>query len=173
VDDFTDVMIDIETLATTQNATIISVGAVWFRFDSDETYDWAMNVSVDGQSRDISQATLAWWLSQAGVYPSDNARSLAEVLYFLRSQLAQHPFQRIWSNHIVLDLGNLACAYEKGGLEVPWKYSQANDVATVWNLCAHKHRVSTHGALQDARDHVADLKICVKRLQAAGFALNF
>ena len=58
-------MIDLETLATTPEATVLTIGAC--KFDPhgntiDETL--YMRVDIDSQDRDIDPNTLEWWSKQ-------------------------------------------------------------------------------------------------------------
>jgi len=63
-----DAMIDIETLATTPDAAIVSIGAVTFS-TTDSPIDEALHISVSREScrehdRRVDPDTLEWWQDQ-------------------------------------------------------------------------------------------------------------
>ena len=69
----TDVMIDLETLATSPNATILSIAGVRFNYNKEyrnitSPYDmdyFYCRVDPESQpTRDIDDETVAWWAQQ-------------------------------------------------------------------------------------------------------------
>lgn len=63
-----DVMVDTETLATTADAVIVSIGAVKFDISTDEIGDEGFYALVEmehqARERRISQQTLQWWMGK-------------------------------------------------------------------------------------------------------------
>ena len=124
-------MVDLETLGTTADAVIMSIGAVRFDPDTDaldmENAFYA-SVSIEsnheGARRHISEDTLLWWLKQSpqaqAVFhePKDTLRSALESLSDWISTDDNH----MWSNGADFDLPMLAHAYKQFGQEPPWKF---------------------------------------------------
>ena len=58
-------MIDLETLATTPEATVLTIGACKFDPNGNTIDDTLyMRVEIDSQDRDIDPNTLEWWSKQ-------------------------------------------------------------------------------------------------------------
>ena len=141
-----DIMIDLETLGTTADAVIVSIGAVAFNLETGSTLPEGDESSqstfytvldIDTQPRrHISGDTLAWWMHQG-----DDARSV-----FDRVNPAQHHFPartalgafeawvrtvvlaanaqrkdiRVWSNGADFDLPMLQHACHTFNVSMPW-----------------------------------------------------
>ncbi len=134
------VMIDIETLAQTPDAHILSVAARAFnpRRGTVDREGFSLCVGEAGQEgRNISRGTVGWWLRQ-----SEEARkeafkgmlSLPEVLGKLSEYMGRFQLQGVWACGPSFDLVILAHAYREAGRKQPWFISQERDVRTLRSL---------------------------------------
>jgi hypothetical protein len=156
------VMIDIETLATTEDAVILEIGAVVFdrsRRLVGESYSVTLDYLGQGNRR-TDLETVLWWL-----YPERIARfreiqdgherkpglwhGLLELEQFLRVHLA--PKGEVWTKGN-FDLRILGHAFREHEIEVPWKYYQARELRTVlkW-MGVEPATTASHSAVHDAR----------------------
>lgn len=127
-----DVMLDLETMGTSNDAAIVAIGAVEFDVVAGmvgevfyRTIDLGSAVAEGGV---IDAATVMWWLRQ-----SDAAR---EALYnrgdTLHIRQGLHAFTawlsvrgqdvRVWGNGVAFDNVILTQAYRRMGLPVPWAH---------------------------------------------------
>lgn len=155
-----DVMIDCETLGTSADAVILSIGAVKFDLESGQMDDegYYASVSIDSNfelKRRASESTIMWWMQQPpsaqGVFheakqPLDTAlRGLIEWL--------DHDKRRVWSNGADFDIPMLSHAYTQLNLNTPWQFWNARCVRTYKSLPAASSVQpfkNDHNALRDA-----------------------
>lgn len=172
------IMFDAETLATTADACILSIGAVRFDLESGQIDDQGFYASVSVDSnlelrRRISEDTLIWWLKQGaaaqGVF-HESKQTLGTALSELADWIGDDD-SHVWSNGADFDLPMLAHAYTQLGQPVPWKFWNSNCFRTYKKLPgakAVKLPASTgvkHNALADAY-HQAQ---CLQAIHAALF----
>jgi DNA polymerase III epsilon subunit-like protein len=157
-----EIMIDNETLGTTADAVIISIGAVKFDLETGEISDEAFyrSISIDSNlefKRRISEDTLIWWFKQdaaaQGVF-HEPKEHLADVLVELSDWVGAGD-HTIWSNGADFDIPMIAHAYTQCGVEIPWKFYNSRCYRTYKNLPGAKNiRVPAtgvkHNALSDA-----------------------
>ena len=147
------VMIDLETLATTADAVILSVGAVKFDLSSNEMCDKGFYASVSVESnlefkRRVSEDTLGWWLKQS---PSakrvfyEPKQTLHTALMEL-SDWVDDKNCEVWSNGADFDLPILAHAYTQLQLDIPWKFWNSRCFRTFKNLPGAKVVAADVGA---------------------------
>lgn len=151
----TDVSIDLETLDTGTNATILSIGACAFnrymnvhdnKLGSHIFYQNIELADQDGDSRSISQDTLQWWLTKT----SNEAREALFVdavplhvalgkfwNWFLGLNIKGPTYSTVesdvcvWGNGISFDLGILKDTW--CGV-TPWKFWAERDLRTLKDL---------------------------------------
>lgn len=124
-----DLMIDLETLATTADAVIMSIGAVPFDLETGAVSDdgFYVSVSVDSNleyKRRVSEDTLIWWMKQPAAAQQvfhEPKEHLASALEGLRDFIGDNDY-RVWSNGADFDLPMVAHAFTHAGLAVPWKF---------------------------------------------------
>lgn len=160
------VMVDLETLATSGDAAIISIGAVAFDPDTGELGE-TFKVNVDGASSQaagghVDAKTVAWWFGQsaeARAHLNDPApvsikAALEAFSAFCWSNLG--PEFYLWGNGATFDNTVLRTAYERLGLPdlpAPWRYTRDMCYRTVKNLHPEielKREGVFHDALSDA-----------------------
>lgn len=159
----TDVMIDLETLATSTDAAILTIGAVKFDPFGMDVEEPAMNsfyVRVDLDSCDeiglvTNDDTIAWWANQSKeaqeeAFSPDNRIHITEAF----NQLYKFCWgaKRVWSNGAAFDVVICETVFKRINKAVPWNFWQVRDVRTAFDLGINPHRppVLKHHALEDA-----------------------
>lgn len=171
------IMFDLETLATTSDAVIMSIGAVKFDLDSTRIDDNGFYASVSVESnldlkRRISESTLTWWMSQdiaAKAVFVEAKQTLRAALEELTNWMSDDVDYTVWSNGADFDLPMLAHAYTQCGLDIPWAYPKGRCFRTYKNLPGAKAiRIppagTKHNALSDAHQQAATLQAIHKAL---------
>ncbi len=157
-----NVMLDIETLGTSQQAPVISIGACYFTLGNPDQecgdfyrhIDWSDAI----KGREVSGETLKWWMVQ-----SDSARdavvqqgsTVREALMDLAEWLGDNSI--VWGNGATFDIAILENLYNQYEIPTPWKFYNVRDVRTVVAIAediASKDDVpftgTPHHALYDA-----------------------
>jgi exodeoxyribonuclease VIII len=126
-----DVMLDLETMGTSNDAAIVAIGAVEFDVVGGtvgEVFYYPIDLgSSVAEGGVIDAATVMWWLRQ-----SDAAR---KALYdrftmpirqgldeFAAWMSARGKDVKVWGNGAAFDNVILAQAYRRMGLPVPWRH---------------------------------------------------
>jgi hypothetical protein len=156
-------MVDLETLATTPDSVILTIGA--FKFDP-----WGPNVdrstqnvfyrrveteSCESLGMIIDPGTLDWWGKQSpeiideAFHPEDR-HPIEEVINDF------HKFawgcEAFWSHGSIFDIMILETYYRKLGKAFPWNFWQVRDTRTLFDLGYDPEmpQNSKHNALEDA-----------------------
>lgn len=164
------VMLDIETLGTSADALICSIGAVKFdpHYLQKDAGDVApildkFHVGVDFVSAEqaggtISASTVGWWLQPE----RDSARQLLLALDRVDigsaleglAQWIGNDSMPVWGNGATFDNTIVRSAYKRLGLEAPWKFWHDRCYRTLASLApdiiAQAPRAAHHDALADA-----------------------
>ena len=153
-------MIDLETLSTNPNATILTVGGV--KFDpytrAEPSQGMYFRVDVDSQTamgRDVMQETLDWWGTQDKEIMEealgDNDRiSIDEMLKTINKWCVS--VDVFWSQGPLFDYAILQDFYAQMKTPVPWNYWQIRDSRTLSSLVprdSSEKRTGLHNALED------------------------
>ena len=156
-------MIDLETLATTPDAAILTIGAVKFdpfgREREDKTMD-SFYVKVDIDScHDLglvtSDDTLEWWSSQSkeaqeAAFDPEGRIPVTDAFH----QLYKFCWgaKRVWSNGASFDVVICEHVFRKINKAIPWKFWEIRDVRTAFDLGINPQRppITAHHALEDA-----------------------
>jgi hypothetical protein len=159
----TDIMIDLETLNTTPDSAILTIGAVKFDPFGSELKEPDMDsfyVKVDLDSCDrigltTNDDTIAWWANQSK--EAQEAAFDPEGRIDIEDAFAQlYKFcwgaKRVWANGSCFDIIICEHVYRKVGRAIPWKFWEVRDVRTAFDLGINPHRppVTAHHALEDA-----------------------
>ena len=161
------IMIDLETLGTSVNAPVISIGACAFDISTgkiDETtfyrrVDWAS--AVRGRKLDV--ATIKWWMEQS----EDARREVLEPGDPIENVLTSFndwikPFAQedgnvfVWGNGACFDITILETLYDLHDAPTPWQFWEVRDVRTIVHMAdgiVKKPELSkgtAHHALDDA-----------------------
>jgi hypothetical protein len=159
----TDIMIDLETLATSTDAAILTIGAVKFDPFGSDIKEPAMDsfyVRVDIDScHDLglvtNDDTIAWWGNQSKeaqeeAFGEGNRIPIREA--FEKLYKFCWGAQRVWSNGSGFDIVICEGVYKRLNKAVPWSFWQTRDCRTAFDLGINPNRppVLAHHALQDA-----------------------
>ena len=177
----TDVMIDLETLATSNDAAILTIGAVKFdpfgkdlqepqmesfyvRVDLDSCHDLGLAVNDD---------TIAWWSNQSKE-AQDEAFGEGKDRVHIRTAFDQlYKFcwgaTRVWSNGAGFDIVICENVFKRLNKAVPWSFWQVRDVRTAFDLGINPHRppVTAHHALQDAWNQAVGIQNVYNALRSS------
>ena len=167
-----NIMVDIETLGTSSNAVILSIGAV--QFDETGTGDqFYQRVDPNscakvGMKMDVS--TVQWWFKQndaARKEVSEGGLPIATVLQDLASWWI--PKATFWGNGATFDNVIVANAYDAVLQKRPWGYSSDRCYRTMRamfpNITADDTGGVAHNALADAlyqANHMAKILRAIK-----------
>jgi hypothetical protein len=176
----TDVMIDLETLATSTDAVILTIGAVKFDPFGRELKEPEMDsfyVKVDVDSCDeiglvTNDDTIAWWANQSQA-AQDEAFS-PEGRIHIRDAFEQlYKFcwgaKRVWSNGSAFDIVICETVFKRLGKAVPWNFWQVRDVRTAFDLGINPIRppVTAHHALEDAWNQAVGIQNVYNTLRSS------
>jgi len=176
----TDIMIDLETLATSPDAAILTIGAVKFdpfgddiaHPDSEKFY-----VKVDLDSCDkiglvTHEDTIKWWAQQSKeaqdeAFSTDNRIDIVDAM----NQLYKFCWgaKRVWSHGAGFDVIICEHIYRKIQKSCPWNFWQVRDTRTLFDIGIDPKRppVLKHHALEDAWNQAVGVQNVFKRLRTA------
>jgi hypothetical protein len=152
-------MVDLETMAVSPNAVILTLGAVHFNpygtGYSDKIY---FRINIDDQdalNREVDPSTLDWWSKQdptimEEAFSSDNRLPLVDAIdQFHKFAWGCSAF---WAHGSCFDIVILENIYRQLGKPVPWNYWQIRDTRTLFDLGFDPDmpKGGKHDALEDA-----------------------
>jgi hypothetical protein len=156
-----DVMLDLETLSTRPNATIVTFGACKFSpyNQNDITDGIYFRINVDEQlalGRHLDEGTIAWWGTQAEDVREEalgegNRITLEEFTQNLNRFLVGA--DNIWAQGPVFDIVILENLYRQLEKPCPWQFWQIRDSRTLLSSLGdprEKNKAGLHNALEDA-----------------------
>ena len=176
-----DIMIDIETLSTKNNAVILTIGAIKFKRDDDikELKDMeSFYIRIRKESciilgMDIDKDTELWWSKQTDkakyeVFVNKDRIGIKDGLIKLAEFVKNH--KCVWSHSPSFDCVILENAYSKCNLQVPWKFWNLRDTRTLYdlgkvNLKLFSTESDAHNSLFDAYNQVKALNMAFKNLE--------
>ena len=154
-------MIDIETLSTRPDATVLTVGAIKFDpFTDVEPHSGLyLRLNVDEQSeldRHVDQGTLEWWAKQDEKIRNEalGDEDRVQLTEFVR-QLNKWcvGLDELWCQGPLFDYAILQNLYAQLNTPVPWNYWQIRDSRTLFNMLPKDPRkdvqMDLHNALAD------------------------
>lgn len=161
-----NIMVDLETLGTTADAVILSIGAVKFDMSlglvSDDAFYTSICIDSNQQyKRRIDADTLIWWFKQtaeARAVMFEHKVPLPEALEKFRCWCLDGASDRttVWSNGADFDLPMLTHAFNTLKIELPWRHWNSRCYRTYKSLPGaedvqkpERHGVK-HNALDDA-----------------------
>jgi len=156
-------MIDLETLNTTPDAAILTIGAVKFdpfgrEISEPEMDSFYVKVDLDSCDRiglTTNDDTIAWWANQskeaqAAAFDPEGRIDIEEA--FARLYKFCWGAKRVWSNGSCFDIIICEHVFRKINRACPWKFWEVRDVRTAFDLGIDPKRppVTAHHALEDA-----------------------
>jgi DNA polymerase III epsilon subunit-like protein len=175
------VMLDLETLATTHDAVVLTIGAVKFNaFSLQEPFDELyMRVNIDEQiakGRDIEEATMTWWGNQEPVvqeeaFSSDNRESVADMLNALNKFLVG--VDKIWCQGPHFDITILETLFKQYGIPRNWDFWQIMDSRTLFSVHGDprdKNSKTLHNAVEDCKSQARGVQQTFRKLGITKYA---
>jgi hypothetical protein len=177
----TDVMIDMETLATGTNPVMLTIGACKFDPLGDELNKPEMEVlylrlEIEDQislGREVNDSTIEWWGRQTadaqqealGNGTSDNPRYSAEEAFDKLYKFCWGA-KRVWSNGAGADIVWCETMFPKIQRAIPWKFWEVRDVRTAFDLGINPNMppVTAHNALEDAINQAIGIQNVYRQL---------
>lgn len=175
-----DIMIDLETLATSPNAAVLTIGAVKFDPFSNELDNAScekLYLKVDLDSCDelgleVNDDTIAWW-GQQSKEAQDEAFS-AEGRIHIREAFNQlYKFcwgaKRVWSHGASFDTIICENIFRKLNKACPWKFWEVRCTRTLFDIGIDPQRppVLKHHALEDAWNQTVGVQNVFQRLRSS------
>ena len=165
------IMIDIEGLATTPNAAILTIAAQAFD-PFEEGYEgqdhFYARVTLESQDdRKITDDTIDWWATQkqaaAEAFNPEGRIDLGDALAGLHTLCWHADF--VWANGPTYDMNILEDAYKSLGRVQPWQFYKVRDARTVYSLWPNCPKPATsHHALEDCKRQIIMLQQTFKHL---------
>ena len=166
-------MIDLETLHTTPQATVLTVGGVKFNpFDSSEPHsEFYFKLDVDSQNRDVSDDTIAWWgrqdpKVQEEAFSSANRVSMETFLDSLPKWMVG--VDVLWGHGYGFDVTIMEDMLRQCSKPIPWQFWQVRDSRTLFALAKVDPRkamqTDLHNALADAYFQAKGVQMVYKEL---------
>lgn len=156
-----DVMVDLETLATTPNTVVLTLGAIKFNPKTkEEPFDPIyLRLTIDDQTeqynRFIDPATIEWWGNQDQAvqdeaFGEEDRVSMSEAIDQFHKWCWGS--NAIWANGSIFDVAILEHMYRQLERVPAWNYYNIKDVRTMFGLgIAHgMDKADLHNALADA-----------------------
>lgn len=176
----TDIMIDLETLDTGPNATILTIGAVKFdpfgddiKEPSSEKFYVKVDLdSCDELKLDVSNDTVEWW-SRQSKEAQDEAFSTEGRIHIRDAMNQLYSFcwgaKRVWSHGAAFDIVICENVFKKLQKAVPWNFWQVRCTRTLFDIGIDPQRppVLKHHALEDAWNQAVGVQNIYKRLRTA------
>ena len=162
-------MIDLETLATTPEATVLTIGACKFDPNGNTIDDTLyMRVEIDSQDRDIDPNTLEWW-SKQDKQIQEEAFSDADRIPLQQAMKKLYSFgfgtNNVWSHGSIFDIVILENICRKLQQAVTWKFWQVRDTRTLFDIANVDVIVKgKHNALNDALAQAKAVQQSYKKL---------
>lgn len=179
-----DIMIDIESLDTSPNCVILTIGAV--RFDprgSGVVEKLELRPTIEEQTekynRVINEDTLRWWSTQSEA-AMEEAMGDRDRVSFKDCMEALYKFcwnrRAVWSNGASFDVVAMESAWRQLDMRIPWPYYTVRDTRTLYEIAgvslkdAKYKTMTTHKAVEDAEHQALVVQDAYMKLMKAGLA---
>jgi len=175
-----DIMIDLETLATSPNAAVLTIGAVKFdpfNNDMDNPNCQKLYLRVDLDSCDefgleVNEDTIAWWANQSKeaqeeAFTPDGRIHVRDAF----NQLYKFCWgaKRVWSHGASFDTVICENIFKKLNKACPWKFWEVRCTRTLFDIGINPERppVLKHHALEDAWNQTIGVQNVFQRLRSS------
>lgn len=168
--------IDLETIDTCPQATVLSLGGVKFdpTNNSEPHSELYLKISIDDQDklgRTVSDDTIAWWSKQnpkimEEAFDQTNAVSVDEALRQISKWTVG--VDTLWGQGYGFDYTILEDMFRRGGKPIPWNFWIIRDSRTLFGCCQQDPRKAIqndlHNALADAYYQSKAIQMAYKEL---------
>lgn len=170
-------MIDLETMAVSPNAVVLSLGAVHFD-PCEKGYSKSLYLKIDLDDQDrlgreIDPNTLDWWARQDPMI-MEEAFSQEDRISLEQALDQFHKFawgcDAFWSHGATFDIVILENIYQQLKKPLPWNYWQIRDTRTLFDIGIDPNmpKENKHDALQDAIRQAAGVQNVYAKLNLDG-----
>lgn len=176
----TGIMIDLETLATTPDAAILTIGAVKFDPFGDDVKNpkcekFYVRVDLDSCDRIglvTNDATIEWWAQQEQAaqdeaFSPDNRLDIVDAM----DQLYKFCWgaKRVWSHGAAFDVPICEHVFNKIGKAIPWSFWSVRCTRTLFDIGINPNRppVLKHHALEDAWNQAVGVQNVMNTLKSS------
>jgi hypothetical protein len=137
--EYTDIMLDLETMGKKSNSALVSIGAVEFNLMTGETGREFYKV-IDLQScldvgLKVEASTIYFWLQQSETARKricEKGEEISSVLIGFNTWMLDCVDKvKIWGNGVRFDIGILEDAYVACQFNTPWYFRSEMDVRTL------------------------------------------
>jgi DNA polymerase III epsilon subunit-like protein len=173
-------MIDLETLATSPNASVLTIGAVRFDPFGDDLKNptckkFYVKVDIDSCNElnlDVNDDTIAWWGQQSKeaqeeAFSTDGRIPVREAF----EQLYKFCWgaKRVWSHGASFDTVICENIFRKINKAVPWSFWEVRCTRTLFDIGINPTRppVLKHHALEDAWNQAVGVQNVFKTLKCS------
>jgi DNA polymerase III epsilon subunit-like protein len=173
-------MIDLETLATSPNASVLTIGAVRFDPFGDDVKNptckkFYVKVDIDSCNElnlDVNDDTIAWWGQQSKeaqeeAFSTDGRIPVREAF----EQLYKFCWgaKRVWSHGASFDTVICENIFRKINKAVPWSFWEVRCTRTLFDIGINPTRppVLKHHALEDAWNQAVGVQHVFKTLKCS------
>jgi hypothetical protein len=175
-----DIMIDIESLDTTPDCVILTIGAVLFDPKGQGIIDKIeIRPTIEDQTeiynRSINEATLEWW-SKQNPEAIEEAMGDRDRVSFKEAMDQLYKFcwnhGKPWSHGAPFDIVAMEHAWRQFGQLAPWPYYNVRDTRTLFDITGVSlkdgNHVTTHKAVEDAERQAIVVQQAYVKLMKAG-----
>ena len=174
-----NIMIDIETLGTTIDTSVMTIGAIKFGLIDKKLHNYIKEIEEHNKFyRRITREsckelnlqedsdTLKWWDRQSDeskkeIFSSENRIGIKQALEEFIEWAEIDKFTCIWANGVCFDIVILENTMKKLHISIPWKYYNIYDARTIYNISGLQRKKNSHNALEDCFQQINDLKTCL------------
>jgi exodeoxyribonuclease VIII len=172
----THAMIDLETLATGFDATVLTLGGLKFNPNnmSDPHSEIYFKLDVDEQTergRRVDDSTIEWWATQPKEVQEDAfGESDRTPVYDVLRALSKWcvGVDTIWCQGPAFDIVILEHMYKQWDHHIPWPFWLIKDSRTLFGIMPQDPRkkieFKAHNALEDCRIQALCVQQCIKEL---------
>ncbi len=140
------IMIDLETMGSRPGCAIATIGAVMFdpvHGDIGNSFYCRVNLrSCTEAGLHLDPLTLIWWLRQSDAaraeISNDESLQLRYALQAFSAFYAENKARKHWSHGAGFDGPIMDAAYHALGMDPPWKFWDARDTRTIFDLAQVK-----------------------------------
>lgn len=162
----THIMLDIETLGTSSNSLVLSIGAVEFSLSGATFRQFSINLPVLEQiinpAVEVDMDTIKWWKSQSeeakkALLSKKPSKTVKEGLLAFAGFIKAFENPLLWGNGCTFDNVILRNLFKSFNLEFPTPYYSDMDVRTIVNVCGYEKVNQLAGKFEGTKhDVIAD-----------------
>lgn len=158
-------MLDLETLSTSNDCVVISIGACLFDIEKRtilSTFYMACEVQEQlDRGRKVSASTIKFWMGQSSAAQhvfNEKAKPMEEVLktlVFWLNSMGPKKDRRVWGNGSTFDISIMENLFDMYKIDRPWNYNSVMDLRTFKRFVGKGAQIPkpmvAHNALEDAK----------------------